>query len=68
MTPHPSATAAGTAIPTPATATVRIEVPWTLLADVSHRWPGYSLSEKVCNALVLACAWHDHGDDDDASA
>jgi hypothetical protein len=54
MTPHLSTARAGSsaAISSPATAAaVRVSIPWQLLADVTRRWPGWTLDEKVNHAL-----------------
>ena len=61
---HPSLTAS-TAIPTSTEVDVTVRLSWPLLRDVTRRWPDRTLDEKVSNALMLACAWHDHGDTDD---
>ena len=47
---------------------VTVHLPRPLLRDVTRRWPGWTLDEKVAHAFVLALAWADHGDDEDPAA
>jgi hypothetical protein len=63
---HPSTATARAGITATTEVDVSIRMPWTLLRDVGRRWPGMTLDEKVSNALMLACAWHDHEAAEDA--
>jgi len=65
---HPAAQAAGTPISASTEVDVTVRLSWPLLRDVTRRWPDRTFDEKVANALMLACAWHDHGDPDDPAA
>jgi len=63
---HPSTQVVSTMLPTTSTdVTVSVTLPYPLLRDVTRRWPGWTLDEKISHAIVLALAWHDHGGDDD---
>jgi hypothetical protein len=56
---HPSAVPR-TTITVDADVDVTVRISFPLLRDVTRRWPGWTLDEKIAHALVLACAWHDH--------
>ena len=62
---HPSTQQPATIIPNHTDVEVTVTLSWPLLRDVTRRWPDRTFDEKVANALMLACAWHDHGGDDD---
>ena len=65
---HPSTQQPATELAPITHVDVSVRISYPLLRDVTRRWPGQTLDEKVANALMLACAWHDHGDDDEDPA
>jgi hypothetical protein len=64
---HPSTAGPRTTITVDADIDVTVRISYPLLRDVTRRWPGQTLDEKIGNALMLACAWHDHDAAEDAA-
>jgi hypothetical protein len=39
--------------------TVTVDIPRPLAAQAARHWSGYTWTEVIGNALMLACAWAD---------
>jgi hypothetical protein len=57
---HPSTAVPRTPITVDADVNVNVRISYPLLRDVTRRWPGMTLDEKIGNALMLAIGVHDY--------